>query len=467
LSFPGSAALPLLISGGSTMNIFRKNALAICSIAAVSVAAYLPAVDNSFISDDFGIFPLLDALQQNPSYIFEASSELFRVVSYVYFWGIFTVFGSSPEAYYWTGIALHALVSILVYFLVQRMHGSWLAAFAAGLFFAVYERHQEAVMWISAANETILALNCVLFLLLWERATSGEANRIASAGAMVVFALALFSKEAAVVLAPMAVLILVRHGYALKDVIDRSIPIAALAAAYGIAWMSQADRNFFLTDGHYAAGFHAVFVYGRALMRLLLPATPFLAAWLFLSRGKTELRLNSALMFFAAFLALSIVPYSFLTYQDHIPSRHTYLPSIGLAAIIGIAFAGLHGRYISSPLKHVCMAVFAALLIGNGAYIWLKKEPQFRERAAPTRELFAFLNSAEANIGDRGPRYVCGFPLQSPWWFGDAVSRFTPFPRDEVILRQECAAAEGSPALIWDSSETRYINSVVHAAAQK
>jgi hypothetical protein len=439
------------------MNKFAKHVIAVVLIITIGAVAYLPAVDNSFISDDFGIFPLLKALEDDPSYIFVASSEFFRVMSYVYFGGLFKIFGASPEPYYWAGIALHVLVSALLYFLVLRVTGTWLAAFAAGLFFAAYERHQEAVMWISAANETVLTLNCVLFLLLWERAVSREGrSRIASAAALIVFALALFSKEAAVVLAPMAVLTLLRHGYSPKAIINETIPLFALLAAYGIAWLAQADRNFFLTDGHYAPGVHAASVYGRTLLRLVSPAALFVAASLLLPNRRTLLQ-SSAFIFFAALLLMAIVPYSFLTYQDHLPSRHTYFPSVGLAAVIGILFGAIYQGASSVRLKHAGAAALLCLLIGNTAYIWLKKEPQYRERAAPTRELFNTLNSNATLRAQGGSIQVCGFPMESPWWFNDAISRFTSISPDDIILRQDCADPSVAPALSWDSASARYV----------
>ncbi|MBI2150382.1 MAG: hypothetical protein HYU27_07235 [Acidobacteria bacterium] len=439
------------------MSKFTTHALAVCSIAAVSAVVYLPAVDNSFISDDFGIFPILKALEQNPSYIFDATSELFRVMSYIYFWICFTLFGLTPELYYWAGIGLHALVSTLVYFLVLRVSGRLLAAWPAGLFFAAYERHQEAVMWISAANEIILAVWCLVFLLLWERAVSrDDRSRIHAAAAFVVLALALFSKEAAVVLAPMATLGLVLQGYRARDILEKSIPVYAMLAAFVVLWLSQADRNFFLTDGHYALGLHVFPVYGRALLRLVSPLVPFVAALLVLRHRKTEQPWNSSFLFFGALLALAIVPYSFLTYQDHLPSRHTYLPSIGLAGLVGILFAAVHDRLSSNPAKQACAAFLLALVIGNGAYIWLKKEPQYRERAAPTRELIKILNEIDARDARRLPVYVCGFPLQSAWWFGYTVSTFTSLAPNDVVLSNDCVYPEDSVVLIWDPNAAQY-----------
>jgi hypothetical protein len=444
------------------MNIITRQSLAVCSIAAVSVIVYLPAVDNSFISDDFGIFPLLEALEQNPSYIFDATSELFRVMSYLYFWACFMLFGLKPELYYLAGIALHALISILVYFLVRRVTGHSLAAWAAAVFFAAYERHQEAVMWISAANELILTVWCLLFLLLWDRAISraGESggSRIDSAAAMIVLALALFSKEAAVVLAPMAALGLFLRGYSVRQIVDRSIPVFAMFAAFVALWLSQADRNFFVADGHYAFGLHAFPVYGRAVLRLISPVIPLLAALLLLRARKTELPWNSSFVFFAALLAFAIVPYSFLTYQDHLPSRHTYFPSVGLAGLIGIFFAAVYDRLRFVQSKRAWFAVLIILVIGNGGYIWLKKEPQYRERAAPTRELVQILNAIDAR-DTRLPVYVCGFPLMEPWWFGDAVSRFTPLQRADVVLLNPCVHGDQAMVLAWDPNDVGYSKS--------
>src|SRR5688572_498161 len=99
------------------MKMSTRHVSAMFLIAATSVIIYLPAIDNTFISDDFGLFPFLEAWKNNPYFIFDFPSELFRVMSYFYFRACFAVFGLQPEFFYLAGIALHALISILVYFL--------------------------------------------------------------------------------------------------------------------------------------------------------------------------------------------------------------------------------------------------------------------------------------------------------------------------------------------------------------
>ena len=431
-------------------------ALILLSVAGVSVLAYLPAVDNSFISDDFGIFPMLEAWEQNPRYLFDTGSEVFRLMSYVYFWVCFKLFGLASEPYYWAGIALHAAVSLLVYQLIRKVTSQPLAAWSGAIFFAAYERHQEAVMWISAANELILALSCVLFLLLWERVSPTHMGPMKTAGTLALFALALFSKEAAVVLCPIALVGLMLRGYSIKSAVRTCLPLIAMLALFALLWVSQADRNFFVTRGHYALGWHFIPVYLRSLMRLSLPAVPFLAAVLVIGRRKTQLDARS-LLFFTAVLVLSIVPYSFLTYLDHIPSRNTYLPSVGLAGLVGTLFAAGYNQTGSDRSRRLLAAFLIVMIGGNVTYVWAKKDPQYQERAAPTRELIEVLNDREMADAPQLPVYVCGFPL-GPWVFSIAVKRFTPFGAEDVVFAGDrCDPPEGAALLQWDNNLGTYI----------
>src|SRR3990172_72584 len=375
---------------------YCQSALIVCSIAAISVIAYLPAVNNFFISDDFTLLFFLNVLDQEPGYIFNWPSEFFRLISYVYFWLCFKAFGLNSEPYYWAGIALHAVASLLVYVLVKKLTKHSLAAWAAAVFFAAYERHHEAVMWISAANSTIVTLSCLVFLIMWERALArGTLARITIALAL--FAVALFSKESAAALAPVTMVGLVLRGYSARDVFRKSLPLMAMLSAFGLFWISQAGRNFFVYDGHYALSLHFFPVYARSLARLFSQTLPFLAA-LFVIRKRwpqasaSEPPWNSFWIFFAALVAFAVVPPSFLTYLDHIPSRNTYFPAVGLAGLVGMLFATLYGHRPSARFRAGCMLFLFAIVTANISYIWLKKDPQFLERAAPTRQLIHILN---------------------------------------------------------------------------
>ena len=432
----------------------HKQSIALFSVILVSVITYLPAVDNFFIADDFGLFTVIEAAENSPQWFFSSTTEFFRLMSYIYFAACRELFGLNPEPYYWAGIGLHAIAAVLVYFLVLQVSRSSMAAWAAALFFAAYERHQEAVMWISAANETVLALNCLVFLLLWKRAAD-SGSRVVLILAHAVFALALFSKEAAVVLAPLAMLQLFLSGHSLRAVVRKSAGLMLMAGAFGALWLAVVYRNFFITDGHYALSFGFVGVYLRSLLRLAVQVLPLAAAWFFIRYRRGESAgpaWKSSGVFFAAILLLSIAPYTFLTYLDHLPSRNTYFPSIGLAGLVGILFASLYSRIGSQGRRTLALSAFSLLVAANMAYVWMKKEPQYRERAAPTRELIETLNAQDIQ---KLPIHVCNFPLDS-WTFTEAVTRFTRYKTGEVILDPSCDAT-AAVVMHWDQETAKYI----------
>lgn len=435
---------------------------AILSVVAVSVVTYLPAVGNSFISDDFTMLPFLKRLMARPADILQVPSEIFRATSYLYFWICLQLFGKVPEAYYWCGILLHCAVSLLVYHLVKRLVGSIPAAWVAAVFFAAYERHQEAVMWISAANETVLTLGGLAFLALWDRAVSKPGSSWAYAGAVAVFPLVLFSKEPAVMLVPLALALLWIRGSTWREALKAVLPILAMVLLYGWFWIGESSKNFFVTEKHYDLSLHFFPVYGRSLLRifspLLLLAIPLLVIYRRrgLSTAGRTLVWGGPVVFFVLVTVLTAIPYSFLTYLDHIPSRNTYLPSVGLAGLIGVLFAGVYAELRSSAARQACAALMAAVVVGNMTYIYLKKEPQFRSRAAPTRELLSTLTNSNNRIQRGLPVYVCSFPLHTS--IGkDAVSGFTSFGSDEVLFPERCEVPENASVLRWDEQTETYV----------
>jgi hypothetical protein len=97
-----------------------------------------------------------------------------------------------------------------------------------------------------------------------------------------------------------------------------------------------------------------------------------------------------------AWAAISLIPYSFLTYMPFVPSRHTYLPSVGLALVVGAAFVVMAER-VRHPVR-VSMALALIVAGVNCSYIWTRKQRQFAERAAPTEELVEFARKAHRPV---------------------------------------------------------------------
>jgi hypothetical protein len=417
------------------------------SIGFVAIASYLPALNNSFISDDFTMFSYLHGMRQDPLYIFKIPSECFRFSSYVYFWICASVFGPRPEWFYAAGIALHVGVCILVYTLIRRLTGNATAAWAGAIFFAAYERHQEAVMWISAANSEIVTLSSLLFLCLWHRETIW--SRRWSYPLLVV---ALFSKETAVALAPLSLMVSLFGGSSWTASIRRALPVFGITAVYIVLWTHWSSGNAFVTTNNYAFGWHFIPVYVRAIGRLLLQVVPFVVLGTLGRRNGMALpHPRGAFVVLLALLLLPALPVSFLTYLDHIPSRNTYFPSVGLAGLVGIYYSQSRQAFFSARLRTVAISFLLISTAGNATYIWVRKDQQYVDRAAPTRQLISLLNGPE--IRNRKGASVCvsNFPLDS--WIGQEASRwFTEFPVGNLTFSDSCQLHDHDVMLEWKDS---------------
>jgi hypothetical protein len=428
------------------------------SIIGLCVGAYFAMLGNFFISDDFTLMRFMQALDLNPLYIWQApsSSEFFRIASYVYFWLCFHIFGLNAKPFYWAGIGLHTIISVLVFLWVFRVTRHRFAAWASALFFSAYAIHQEAVMWISAANELILVLNCLVFLLLWERYLDGTDKHRRYALALAAFAMALFSKEAAVVLAPLAILRLLGRGHSALESFKKSVPLLVMAAAYIALWLSQAHRNFFVADHIYVVGPHFFTVYSRSLANLIAALIPFATVFAFTKSLPDEWDWKRPFVFFSAFVPLSVLPFSFLTYSNYIPSRNMYFPSIGVSALIGILFATVYARSGSAVARRACVFLLLGSLGWNVYNIWRKHAPEYARRAAPTTQLIGALRELETQAqGKELPVFrVCQFPLH-PSIGVEVVRFFTSVMPDNVIFSDDCDATE-SIILRWDKESERY-----------
>jgi hypothetical protein len=97
-----------------------------------------------------------------------------------------------------------------------------------------------------------------------------------------------------------------------------------------------------------------------------------------------------------------LLPYSFLSYMPHVPSRHVYFASAGLAFLVAGAMVKLWDRGPNRRWAAVAMA--GIIVVHNCAYLWIKKYPQYERRAAPTEKLLTF------SEGVRGPITLKCFP---------------------------------------------------------
>src|ERR1035437_7645991 len=120
----------------------------------------------------------------------------------------YAIFGTSPSGWHATSVAVHVVSTWLVFRVVLKLAKDRVTSFIAALLFALHPAHVESVAWISGVVD---ALMCVFLLsafwmfIEW-RETHSIAHRSASIG---FFAIALLTKETAIVFPAMILLYLV------------------------------------------------------------------------------------------------------------------------------------------------------------------------------------------------------------------------------------------------------------------
>ena len=158
-------------------------------MAAAALVAYAPSFRIPLIADDYpNIAQALSygAPEGAAGLLADAQFRL-RATSYWAMYGLWKAAGPAPWAYHAASVTLHIAATWLLWLLASAWSRMRPAAFWGALFFAVYEGHQEAVMWFSAMSELLQFLFGAAALLYWMR------GRAMAAAAW--FALALLSKE--------------------------------------------------------------------------------------------------------------------------------------------------------------------------------------------------------------------------------------------------------------------------------
>ena len=160
-------------------------------MAVLCLAAYWPALDNGFISDDYVVLEWSKQWTEDPSFLIGISPDVFRITSYLAIVALKWAFGYQAAWFHGFAILVHFLNCLLVWKLVSLLAGSARTALVAAAFFAVVQNPQEAIMWLAAMGDALAALFVLAALVLWlkEKFLLGA----------LAYTAALFSKESALV----------------------------------------------------------------------------------------------------------------------------------------------------------------------------------------------------------------------------------------------------------------------------
>lgn len=398
---------------------------AVGALVLLCLFVYWPALDNGFISDDYIFLERIDTWSGNPFYLFQIPPENYRTTTYAAFWMLQRLFGYQPVYFYLFTLLVHAvngaLLGKLTGILLDNRKFGWISA----LVFVSFQSPQEAILWLGAMHEALQGLGILLTILFWVKGREKAA--------LSCYLLSLFSKESALIALVLLVLVDFWRSGSLRW---KNSYLLFLVPTFGLVLMLtlQGVNNSLVVGGFYKIGWHALSVWVLSLHRLAFPWFYLLVILAFASGYRKLAELVPPLLW----VAISLAPYVFLTYQNHIPSRHTYLASMGLAMALSLLLAGLGGRRAT-----VLLLVF---LVVNAGYIWFRKDSQYEERAAPTQALVQKLAAGPVRTV-----VILNFPLNP--WIAKMTARTVPgWDPSRLLLPgidhecQDCPTWEWNPA---------------------
>ena len=360
---------------------------------AAAVLVYANALPNPYLWDDVDQVERNHALRvpKNATRLFSARyydvarEESYRPVKMATFFATGPLIGLGPSAQRAVNVALHAANTSLVYGLAVAWVGTG-GALPAALLFAVHPVHAEAVDCVSYRDELLACLFLLLALLALERRRP--------MAALACFALALLSKENAIVL---PLLVLGKRFIAPDERNDEQRPFligsSVLAGAYlalrflilpnpeqQAVYPGGSFFNNLLTMSQAAAGYVRLLVWPSFLsvsydvptltsivdhrfhLSFGLLAALAAAAWKLRERSPTGAFL--ALWPAVALLpVLNLVPFLLFSL---VFERYLYIPSVGFCLLAGLALSQLPRKALL-PLTVVLASACAWRTVGRNA----------------------------------------------------------------------------------------------------
>lgn len=214
----------------------------------LAFGVYANALWGDFIGDDFffivynrGIETFVKSGEFFSSTARTAINELqfdiYRPLTVLSFAATRFLFGLNPMPYHFINNLLHALNTVLLFFLFRKITGEELRAAFAAAIFAVHPVQTEAVAWISGRGNVQYTFFLLLSFLAFARWRDGnKGSRWFYVASLVLYILSMFSKEHGIVLpALMFVWILTikrNHASSSKSKYSALIPFFITGAAF-------------------------------------------------------------------------------------------------------------------------------------------------------------------------------------------------------------------------------------------
>lgn len=224
-------------------------------IAVVTAIVYSGVFSGGFLRDDFPVItenPWITSPSHIPE-IFSStlwafyqgdfitgSSNYYRPVMHLLLMGSYSLFGLEPAGYHGVNLAFHILNAILVFLIasaVMRKEPETggvrfsVLPLAAALFFALHPASAEPVVWVAAIGELSFTFFFMLAFYLFILNGQGK-GAVFYIGALLIYSVALFSKETATIIAPLFILYGIAEGRGVASSVKRGSPFLVAAVLF-------------------------------------------------------------------------------------------------------------------------------------------------------------------------------------------------------------------------------------------
>ena len=446
-------------------------AIAAAAIVVAASAFYAPTIDDYFVQDDFGVVSLFSqrSLASIPRWFVTPWTEdvwgyvpdelrPFPAASYV----IASWFGATaPQPNHVMNIALHAMNGLLVMWIAESAAGlSLLPASTAGVIFVLLPIQAESVAWITGRVDSLPTLFYFASFLLYVRSvrpqpdhpdlSSGRLQPVYF-GSVILFFLALFSKQNTITMAPALVLfdwivrrrrieitwawlrpylpyVVLTVGFlALRYVVFHEVARESLLSAQRVHdFLSDSSRHLVrLVFG--GPGIRHWLL--RDTLVVAFAAAVVAAVGSRLSRSAASDLWRLAIYFGLIWIILGILP---ILMSGYYSPRHLYLASLGWAVTVGIGLEIIWRLQPARVLRPIGIAVVAALAVAYAVQL-RGVIRDWSDYAAISRAAADQLER-EAESDPEGTLVIAGVP-KSSWAFAIPHSVREPFIPNDVTKR--------------------------------
>jgi hypothetical protein len=345
---------------------WQRTAVLVAALSLGAAAAYLPSVQYGWVWDDVNLVQPSPALEDLAGLRRAVSTDLYgqaaprleaspywRPLALASYW-LDTRVGSAPRALHVGNVLLHAIVTglLALVLLRRRADGSGVAAPAvAAAWWAFHPENVETVAWISCRYELLCGLALVGLLALPWRPGAGRAVLHG-----LLFLAGLLSKDGFAAM----VLVVLAMDWAERRALSAAAPRwVALGGAMALWWGARAALGLPGFDMPPVGTWVPVFLDAVRIyfLRAIVPP-PLTVGHPYVPGGALGIAIGAALILALAALvvwrrrlvvpvavfAAGLVPAAVAMAKfGQVPERYAYLPSIGLALLVGDLFAVFAG----------------------------------------------------------------------------------------------------------------------------